>query len=107
MRLYIAGPMTGYPEYNYPAFERAEELLVAKGYEVLNPTTNNPEHPTWVNYMRASIAQVIAADGIATLDNWQMSAGAALEVQIAHALRIPVMSLDTWFSRPAEQKVSA
>lgn len=97
--LYVAGPMTGYPDYNYPTFRLAEQWLRDHGYEVLNPTSNKPDDPTWDNYMRASIVQVTQADGIAVLRNWQMSAGAALEVHIAHSLRIPVLPVETWLSR--------
>jgi hypothetical protein len=35
MILYIAGPMTGLPDYNYPAFEQARASLEAAGYRVL------------------------------------------------------------------------
>jgi hypothetical protein len=103
--LYVAGPMSGYPAYNYPAFESAAAQLRRMGYAVLSPTENKPDNPTWDNYMRASIAQVIAADGIAVLDNWQMSAGAALEVHIAHALRVPVLPLREWVNRAPDKEV--
>jgi hypothetical protein len=101
VRLYIAGPMSGYPGFNYPAFHRADELLTAAGYETLNPATN-PESDSWDGYMRAAIAQVIQANGIAVLPDWQMSAGAALEVHIAHALRMPVHTLDRWLAATRE-----
>jgi len=97
--IYIAGPMSGYEKYNYPAFDTAEQQLRRCGYAVLNPTCNKPEEPTWDAYMRASIAQVIAADGIAVLPNWQMSRGAALEVHIAHALQVAVLPLTEWLKR--------
>ena len=94
MRLYIAGPMSGYDGFNYPAFHEAEAALGATGYETLNPA-RNPKCSTWDDYMRAAIAQVIAAEGLAVLPDWQMSAGAALEVHIAHALRCPSTRLTT------------
>ena len=40
MRIYIAGPMSGLPDFNYPAFNQAEQRLLALGYEVENPATN-------------------------------------------------------------------
>lgn len=95
MSLYIAGPMSGYDGFNYPAFFDAETALRAAGYDVLNPA-RNPKQSGWDGYMRVAIAQVIQADGIAVLPDWQMSAGAALEVHIAHALRVPVHSVDHW-----------
>lgn len=93
--LYVAGPMSGYDGFNYAAFHTAERWLRNHGYDVLNPATN-PECDSWDGYMRAAIAQVIRADGIAVLPDWQMSAGAALEVHIAHTLRVPVLSVDRW-----------
>ena len=30
-RLYVAGPMTGLPDYNYPAFDGAAALLAERG----------------------------------------------------------------------------
>lgn len=36
-KLYIAGPMTGYPDANYPAFHVARDALLAHGYQVVSP----------------------------------------------------------------------
>lgn len=97
MSLYIAGPMSGYDSFNYPAFFDAEAALRAAGYDTLNPARNSKQS-SWDDYMRAAIAQVIQAAGVAVLPDWQMSAGAALEVHIAHALRVPVHSVTHWVS---------
>ncbi len=36
--IYISGPMTGYPEYNYPAFMAAEKKLRSLGHGyIINP----------------------------------------------------------------------
>ena len=45
-RVYIAGPMTGLPDFNYPAFNAAAAKLRALGLEVLNPA-ENPPPPLW------------------------------------------------------------
>lgn len=97
VRLYIAGPMSGYPGFNYPAFFDAEVELRRANYDILNPARNGKQS-SWDGYMRAAIAQVIAADGIAVLPDWQMSAGATLEVHIAHSLRVPVHSVRHWIA---------
>ena len=36
-RIYIAGPMRGKPDYNYPAFNEAAEKLRCDGWDVENP----------------------------------------------------------------------
>ena len=36
-KIYIAGPMTGYENYNYPKFFKIENILKEKGWIVVNP----------------------------------------------------------------------
>ena len=52
MKLYIAGPMTCLPEYNFPAFHSTAAHLRGMGHEVLNPAElPDPDDPTWPNYL--------------------------------------------------------
>jgi hypothetical protein len=95
MRLYIAGPMSGLPEYNYPAFHAAEADLRAAGHYVLNPA-RNPECDSWEGYMRAAIRQVIQADAVAFLPGSHNSRGARLELTIAAALGMEAKPLHEW-----------
>ncbi|HEY6019294.1 MAG TPA: DUF4406 domain-containing protein [Candidatus Paceibacterota bacterium] len=37
MKVYLAGPMRGYPNFNFPAFEHWAGRLRAEGYEVYSP----------------------------------------------------------------------
>lgn len=37
MRIYVSGPMTGKPEFNYPAFNAAAKRLRDEGHFVINP----------------------------------------------------------------------
>ena len=93
--LYLAGPMTGLPDYNYPAFHDAARRLRLIGYAVLNPA-DNPEPPckSWRGYMRMAIGQLIQCDAVVFLPGWELSAGANVERQLAHQLAMPCMTME-------------
>ena len=99
MILYISGPMTGYENYNYPAFHAAQEDLESVGYTVLSPA-NHPlrDDWEWVDYMEADIALAFQAEGFATLEGWEKSKGARIEVAIADSLGLPVRPLADWMA---------
>lgn len=117
MKLYIAGPMTGIAEFNYPEFRRVGEELSAVGYEVLNPVMIDSEHADeivnrmnclwcsngerhdWQWYMRRAIKMVADAQGLATLTGWEKSRGARIEVSLASALEMPIASAVSWKMR--------
>lgn len=112
MILYIAGPMTGYADFNYPAFRAAETQLVAAGHEVLNPvdsekhnTTGKPQ--TWDWYMRHALRMVIQAEGIALLPFWEQSRGARLEHTVAEALNLDIRDLSQWLEVASVSAVEA
>lgn len=92
MKLYLAGPMTGYQDLNFPHFHAVAALLRQQGHEVINPAEVNPD-PTakWEDCMRADIAVLVTCDGIALLDGWDKSRGATLEHHIASSLSMHVM----------------
>lgn len=98
--LYIAGPMTGLPDYNRPAFHEAAQALRAAGFTVLNPaeTSLPPGADSWADYMRAGLAQVLAADGVALLPGWSQSRGAQLEQRVAVGLGLAGMPWHEWLT---------
>ena len=99
MRLYVAGPMRGYVDKNIPAFNAAERELRAAGYEVVNPARHDDTvGQTYEWYLRKALQDVVqdGIDGIAVLECWQRSAGAQLEVNIAHALKLRVCTVAAW-----------
>jgi hypothetical protein len=100
--IYIAGPMTGLPQFNIPAFERQTRRLRAAGYTVVSPVELDSElirnealasktgampeggkigGETWGEILARDV-RVIAdtIDAICVLPNWQKSRGARLEV---------------------------
>lgn len=92
LRFYIAGPMTGLPEFNFPAFNDAEADLQAMGFETRNPARHGAGEPgqEWADYMRRDIPDLLECDAVALLPGWENSRGARLEVHIAKCLDIPV-----------------
>ena len=114
MKLYMAGPMSGIPQFNYPAFLGAAELLRKQGFDVYCPaemdspelqaaamasTTGNftdlgDTGETWGD-MLAEDVKLIAdeVDGVVLLNGWQNSRGARLEAFVALQLQKPVFEL--------------
>lgn len=112
--LYVAGPMTGLPRYNYDAFSEAATALREAGYAVLSPHELDdnldlrgfdPDVPGSFTEahrhtaMKADLNIVLnEADGVATLKGWQASEGANLEVAVACVIGKPSMSVDFWLA---------
>lgn len=100
--IYIAGPMTGLPDFNYPAFNAAEVALRAAGHSPLNPTRAELLNPTpgvpqaWGWYMRHALRMVIAAEAIALLPGWEYSTGARLEFHVGEGLGLRCRPLSQW-----------
>nr|WP_286197221.1 DUF4406 domain-containing protein [Variovorax boronicumulans] len=94
-RVYLSGPMTGHPEFNFPAFNAAAAALRARGTVVVNPAEHGlVDGATWADYVRADIAQLAVCESIALLPGWSASRGAALEVHNALALGMSVTYLE-------------
>lgn len=116
MKIYLAGPMRGIPEFNFPAFADATARLRAAGHTVFNPAErDNQRHGTDISRgnatgdahqaakdhgfnLREALADDLAyicleADAIALLPNWQISKGATAERATAVALGLQVIEL--------------
>jgi hypothetical protein len=110
MRLYIAGPMTGLPRWNFDAFERATARLRGHGFVVISPheidlaagfDPEQPPSPATQGRYRETLFHDIdilahEVDGIATLPRWRTSPGARAEVAFATAVGMPVSAVKTW-----------
>lgn len=97
MRLYVAGPMTGLPDFNYPAFFQAAEHLRAAGYAVECPAENDlPPGREWHQYLRHAIKRMLDCDAVATLPAVEASKGARLEIYIAQKLGMQVRPVSEW-----------
>jgi len=91
-RIYVAGPMSGLPDFNYPAFNGVAAHLRSMGHEVENPAENPvPPCGSWNGYMRMALAQVVRCDWMVMLPGWEKSHGARLEHYVATTLGMKVL----------------
>lgn len=105
--IYVAGPMTGYPEFNFPAFFAAQERLEAEGWQVFNPAAKDSEKTLDAEAVKTGndklamakgfdfrdafgwdADKVINGDGIYMLKGWEASPGARAEHAIASVMKI-------------------
>lgn len=97
-RLVLVGPMSGLPDFNYPAFDQAEAALDRAGFRVWSPTTVGRkigfDQPAKA-YLRLSIQQVMKAQGLAFLPE-STSPGASAELAVGRAIGIPCQPVWTW-----------
>lgn len=101
MRAYIAGPMRGYPKWNFPAFDDATRMLRSQGWEIINPAEldrdigfdeDSDRLPDGFieNAMRRDIEALLRVDAIVLLPGWEGSSGTAIELTVAKALGLRV-----------------
>lgn len=105
-KIYIAGPMSGYPEFNFPAFYEAERRLREDGWTVFNPARKDAEEEldpdafavgdpamaankgfSFRDAYLWDVTKVIDADAILMLPGWQFSPGATGEHAVAVAMK--------------------
>ena len=118
MKVYLAGPMRGYADFNFPAFHAAAAELRAAGYEVCSPAehdNNSGFDPTGMKGDNAelgpsgfNLCAALAwdldyvcnhAEGVVLLPGWEASNGANAEQYAARAVGKPVMTLDEALGR--------
>jgi hypothetical protein len=116
MKVYLAGPMRGIPEFNFPAFHAAAAKLRSDGHEVFSPAeADNKRHGKDISKGNAAGDESVAAkehgfnlrealgidlawicaeaDAIALLPGWENSKGANAERATAVALGLEVFEL--------------
>lgn len=95
-RLYLAGPVTGHPAGNAPAFAQAADALRAAGYTVWVPPEEVLPETAWPDALRRCLPALCRQHGVAVLRGWDHSRGARLEVTVAQALGMPVYPWPAW-----------
>lgn len=90
-KIYISGGITGISEEVYKKrFQDAEDQLIKEGYDVVNPFKIPAivDNPKWEDYMKQDLIEMMKCDEVFALENWQLSRGARVEVNIAVTLKI-------------------
>jgi len=97
MNIYIAGPMTGLKDFNFPAFFAAEAQFNELGHTCFNPAQmdidadgvdrtgmNGDEHvPNIKEIARRDVDAVFECDMVYMLKGWERSNGALAEHRLA------------------------
>jgi hypothetical protein len=86
-RIYVSGPMTGIPEHNAPAFQKAANELQAAGLIPILPVPFVAGR-SYEEYLRDDLKLLLDCDGIYMLPGWQESKGAKIEHMVALACGI-------------------
>lgn len=87
--IYIAGPMAGLPEDNFPAFFKAENRLLNNGWTPINPARFNYVFGTNLTerlldaICESERATIPFLDAIYLLKGWEKSLGAKRELEVA------------------------
>lgn len=93
--LYLAGPMTGWPDNNCPAFNAAAREFESLGFEVINPADLDQDLP-YEQLIRRGLQDMRRAQGVALLPGWPTSKGARGERAVALEWGLPVYAAHIW-----------
>lgn len=104
MKWYLAGRMTGIPQFNYPRFIEVAERLRKDGYDILSPAELDDAETvdaalscttgihadgktnghTWGDFLSRDVKLVAdECSGVILMDDWYKSRGARLEAYVA------------------------
>jgi len=103
---YLAGPMRGHEDYNFPAFHDATAWLRSENWKIFSPAERDESDPVlngdWgisaegrgLDYfMQFDLAAVCQTDCVIYLPGWETSQGARLEGMVAVEIAHPVFEI--------------
>ncbi len=106
MKVYLAGPMSGYPMYNFPMFDSYRNYLLLRGYEVISPADldraagwdpeKHPANPPDArDCAKRDVEAICKCDAIFVMPGYKDSRGCTMELAVAKFIGIPVHELDS------------
>jgi len=117
MKIYISGPMSDMPYFNFPAFDAAAARLRAAGHDVFNPAEKDREKhgDNFANISTIGSLEEVTkhgfnlgdalaedcrwickeAEAIYMLHGWEGSSGAKMEHLLARCMRLKFFYEDT------------
>jgi hypothetical protein len=99
LNYYLSGPMYGYEDHNWPAFNEAARILREAYLTITNPTEINPsaakealENPNkyHMQFLKEDLLAELNCDGLILLNGWPKSKGARRELDVALDLEYPI-----------------
>lgn len=114
MNIYLAGRMSGMPDYNFPVFAKYAQKLRDQGHFVFSPAEADLEdygtvekvreaddalkhkpNALWCERLEIDFRWILmTADAIALIPGWEESKGANAELALARAMELEVIYLD-------------
>lgn len=116
-KAYVGGPMRGYPEYNFPAFDAARDSLHRRGWDIISPADMDrahgldPKDPAteaivnawtrddWKRVIARDVESILSldperGDALALLPGWEKSTGAVAEFFLARWCGLAVIDVE-------------
>ena len=92
-KIYLSGPMANIADLNFPAFDKARDICLACGYEVVSPADleRNRSPRSYKENLRDDFRHLLECDQILMLKGWQHSNGARVEFVIAKAIGLLII----------------
>jgi len=121
VKVYLAGPMRGVKDFNFPAFDAATARGRALGHDVLSPAEEDRKHgfegigkqgrdDEWesalglLETVRRDLAELLACDAIALLPGSEFSTGARAEEAVAEFAKMAILSAEDFMPLERTQK---
>ena len=95
MKVFISGPMKGYPNFNKEAFDQAEKELIQQGYTVFNPAWMDFSGEWTKQDKRAIDAAIMSrCDAVYQLPGWDGLGNSGSRMECAFAQGAGMMFLE-------------